>query len=106
MLEWSAFHSDWGGCRMGAETVLAVPYARPGAEVLRRRIAVSLIVGVHGVISGTWAARLPWIQGHIHASPGVLGAAMITLTAGSLALMPTTGLVTHRFGARAGMRIL
>jgi MFS family permease len=91
---------------MGAETVLAVPYARPGSEVRRGRIAVSLIFGVHGVISGTFAARLPWIQGHIHASPGMLGAVMITQTAGSLALMPTTGVVTHRFGARAGMRIL
>jgi MFS family permease len=91
---------------MGAETVLAVPYAQPDAEVRRGRVAVSLIFAVHGVVSGTFAARLPWIQTHIGAGPGVLGAVMIMQTAGALALMPATGRVTHRFGARAGMRIL
>ena len=91
---------------MGAETVLEVPYAQPDAEVRRGRIAVSLVFGVHGVISGTFAARLPWIQAHIHASPGVLGAVMITQTAGALVMMPLTGKVTHRLGARAGMRLL
>jgi len=91
---------------MGAETALAVPYARPGAEVRRGRIGVSLIFGVHGVISGTYASRLPWLQTHIGASPGVLGAVMITLTVGALAAMPATGFLVHRFGARNGMRLL
>ena len=90
----------------GAETVLAVPRTRPGAEEGRGRLAVSLIFGVHGVISGTYASRLPWLQTHIGASPGVLGAVMITLTVGALAAMPATGFVVHRFGARAGMRML
>lgn len=91
---------------MGAEAVIAVPFARPGAEERRGRIAVGLIFAVHGVISGTFAARLPWIQTQIHASPGVLGAVMITQTVGALAAMPATGRVVHRFGARTGMRIL
>ena len=91
---------------MGAETVIAAPYARPGSAELRGRIAVSLIFAVHGVVSGTFAARLPWIQTKIHASPGVLGAVMITQTIGALAAMPATGRVVHRFGARTGMRIL
>ena len=91
---------------MGAEAVITVPYARPGAEEQHARLAVSLIFAVHGVISGTFAARLPWIQTEIHASPGVLGAVMITQTLGALAAMPATGRVVHRFGARNGMRIL
>lgn len=91
---------------MGAEAVIAVPYARPGADERRGRIAVSLIFAVHGVISGTFAARLPWIQTKIHASPGVLGAVMITQTIGALAAMPATGRIVHRLGARTGMRIL
>jgi MFS family permease len=91
---------------MGAGTVLAAAYARPGAEERRGRIAVSLIFVVHGVISGTYAARLPWLQDHIRASPGVLGAVMITQTVGALAAMPATGRVVHRLGARTGMRIL
>ena len=54
----------------------------------------------------TFAARVPWIQAHIHATPGVLGAALITETAGALAAMPATARVVHRFGAKAGMRVL
>ena len=91
---------------MGAEAVIAVPYTRPGYGERRGRIAVSLIFAVHGVISGTFAARLPWLQMKIHASPGVLGAVMITQTLGALAAMPATGRVVHRFGARTGMRVL
>lgn len=91
---------------MGAEAVIAVPLAAPGAQERRGRLAVSLIFAVHGVNSGTFAARVPWIQTHIHASTGVLGAAMITPTLGALAAMPATGRVVHRFGARTGMRIL
>jgi MFS family permease len=91
---------------VGAEAVIALPYVKPGADERRGRLAVSLIFAVHGVISGTFAARLPWIQTEIHASPGVLGAVMITQTVGALAAMPATGRVVHRFGARTGMRIL
>lgn len=91
---------------MGAELAVAVPFAAPGVQERRGRVAVSLIFAVHGVISGTFAARVPWIQAHIHASPGVLGAALITETAGALAAMPATARVVHRFGAKSGMRIL
>jgi hypothetical protein len=91
---------------MGTEMAVTVPYAAPGSEVRRGRVAVSLIFAVHGVISGTFAARVPWIQNNIHASPGVLGAALITETAGALAAMPATALVVHRVGAKTGMRVL
>ncbi len=91
---------------MGAEAVIAVPFASSGAQKVRGRLAVSLIFAVHGVISGTIAARLPWIQTNIHASTGVLGAALITQTVGALAAMPATGRMVHRYGARTGMRIL
>lgn len=91
---------------MGAELAVAVPYAAPWEQVRRGRTSVGLIFAVHGVISGTFAARVPWIQAHIHASPGVLGAVLITETAGALAAMPATALVVHRFGAKTGMRVL
>lgn len=91
---------------METETAVAIPHAEPAAQARRGRLAVSLVFAVHGVISGTFAARVPWIQAHIHASPGVLGAVLITETAGALAAMPATGYVVHRFGAKTGMRIL
>lgn len=91
---------------MDAEAAIATPHVEPAAQERRGRLAVSLIFAVHGVISGTFAARVPWIQAHIHASPGVLGAVLITETAGALAAMPATALAVHRFGAKTGMRIL
>ncbi len=91
---------------MSADATVVAPYAGPGVLERRGRTAVNMIFAVHGVISGTFAARLPWIQNHIHASPGVLGAVMVTQTAGALLLMPATGVVTHRVGAKNAMRIL
>ncbi|HEV2344064.1 MAG TPA: MFS transporter [Actinocrinis sp.] len=91
---------------MGAGSAIAVARTHPAAEEQRGRLAVSLIFAVHGVISGTFAARTPWIQTNIHASTGVLGAVMITPTLGALAVMPAISRVVHHFGARTGMRIL
>ena len=78
----------------------------PGHGVRRGRIAISLVFAVHGTVTGTYSARLPWIADHVHASPGVLGAAMITPTVGALLAMPLTGHVVHRFGGRAALRLL
>ena len=61
---------------------------------------------MHGTVTGTYAARLPWIADHVHATPGVLGAAMISPTVGALVAMPMTGRLVHRFGGRASMRLL
>jgi predicted MFS family arabinose efflux permease len=82
----------------------AVPDAPAARD--RTRAAVGLIFAVHGVVTGTYASRLPWIASHIHASPGVLGAAMITPTIGALVAMPRTGALVHRLGGRTGMRVL
>ena len=35
---------------MGAELAVAVPYAAPGAQARRGRVAVNLLFAVHGVI--------------------------------------------------------
>lgn len=72
----------------------------------RDRIAVSLVFAVHGTVAGTYASRLPWIAAHVHASPGVLGAAMVAPTIGALLTMPLTGHIAHRLGGRAAMRLL
>lgn len=82
-----------------------VPRTR-GPSPRRDRIAVSLVFGVHGTVTGTYASRLPWIAGHVHASPGVLGAAMITPTVGALLTMPFTSHLVHRLGGRTALRLL
>ena len=61
---------------------------------------------MHGTVTGTYAARLPWIADHVHATPGVLGAAMIAPTAGALVAMPLSGRIVHRLGGRAAVRLL
>jgi MFS family permease len=77
-----------------------------GPSARRDRIAISLVFAVHGTVTGSYAARLPWIAEHVHATPGVLGAAMITPTVGALLAMPLTGRLVHRLGGRAAMRLL
>lgn len=85
----------------------AEPVESAAAPSVRRgRIAVSAIFAVHGVVAGTYAGRLPWLQSHIHATPGVLGAVMIAQAVGAMVAAPATGVAVHRFGAKTGMRIL
>jgi MFS family permease len=77
-----------------------------GPSARRDRIAISLVFAVHGTVTGTYAARLPWIADHVHATPGVLGAALIAPTLGALVAMPMSGRIVHRLGGRAAVRLL
>lgn len=80
---------------------------KESAQRIRRdRIAISLVFAVHGTVEGTYASRLPWIADHVHATPGVLGAAMIAPTAGALLCMPLAGRIVHRLGARTALRLM
>src|SRR5579875_2305035 len=74
--------------------------------VRRGRIAVGAIFALHGTANGVYAGRLPWIQQHIHATPGVLGAVLVASTLGAITAAPATGVVIRRLGARTGMRVL
>jgi fucose permease len=75
-------------------------------SVRRGRIAVSAIFAVHGAVQGSYAGRLPWLQNHIHAAPGILGAVMIAQAFGAMLAAPATGMVVNRLGAKAGTRAL
>jgi MFS family permease len=91
----------------GAEvSTMGRVHSNRGPSARRDRIAISLVFAVHGTVAGTYAGRLPWIAAHVHAGPGVLGAAMITPTIGALLTMPMTGHIAHRFGGRTAMRLL
>jgi len=80
--------------------------ASPATGRARDRTAISLVFAVHGTVAGAYASRLPWIAAHVHAGPGVLGAAMIAPTVGALLAMPMTGHIVHRLGARSALRLL
>ena len=77
-----------------------------GSSARRDRIAIAFVFAVHGMVTGTYASRLPWIENHVHASTGVLGAAMISTTVGALVAMPFTGHLVHRLGGRLSLRVL
>jgi MFS family permease len=70
------------------------------------RVAIGAVFAAHGAVQGTFATRIPAISEHLHLTPGSLGIALLMPGVGALALMPTTGRVIHRLGARAATRLL
>ncbi|MFF3493969.1 MFS transporter [Streptomyces sp. NPDC002795] len=73
-------------------------------ELKRARYAVATVFCVHGAVTGSFATRVPWIQEHAGVSAGQLGLALAFPAIGASLSMPLAGSVTHRFGARAGLR--
>jgi predicted MFS family arabinose efflux permease len=72
----------------------------------RARIATSVIFTAHGAVTGTFAARVPWIAGHVGAEVGTLGLALLMPGLGSLLAMPLSGRLVHRFDLRSLVRVL
>ncbi|WP_249997641.1 MFS transporter [Actinoplanes sp. M2I2] len=80
-----------------------------GTEVsgLRRaRVATSAIFAAHGAVTGTFAARVPWIADHVGVGPGGLGIALLMPGVGALVAMPLSGRLVHRFDLRSLVRVL
>ncbi|WP_117215860.1 MFS transporter [Allorhizocola rhizosphaerae] len=75
-------------------------------SVISARWAVATIFAVHGVVSGSFAARIPWIKEHLMLSDGQLGLALVMPALGSLTTMPFAGRLVTRFGGRATTRVL
>jgi predicted MFS family arabinose efflux permease len=74
--------------------------------VRRARIAVSLVFAIHGAVTGTFAARVPWIAEHVHTDPGGLGLALLFVSIGSLTAMPFAGRLVHAVRARVAVPAL
>lgn len=73
-------------------------------QLRRARLAIAAVFCVHGAVTGNFATRVPWIQEHAGVSAGQLGLALAFPAIGSSLLMPLSGAVTHRFGARGALR--
>ena len=56
-------------------------------ELRAARVATSVIFAVHGAVTGTFAARLPWLADHVGVSAGGLGVALLMPGLGALAAM-------------------
>jgi Major Facilitator Superfamily len=73
-----------------------VTAAAPTVSVRRARRATAVVFAVHGGVTGSFAARLPWIAAHAGVGVGRLGAALLMPTAGALLAMPFSGRLAHR----------
>ncbi|MGX6601810.1 MFS transporter [Micromonosporaceae bacterium Da 78-11] len=72
----------------------------------RARISTSAIFAAHGAVTGTFAARVPWIADHVGLGAGGLGIALLMPGAGALLAMPLSGRLVHRFDLRTLVRVL
>jgi MFS family permease len=73
--------------------------------VRRARWAVAIIFAVHGAVSGSFAARIPWIADHLNMSAGQLGLALVMPALGALSGMPFAGRAVGRFGGKTATRL-
>ncbi len=71
-----------------------------------QRAGVSVIFTIHGMVQGTFAARIPAIAEHLHLSAGLLGLALLMPAVGSLSLMPRAGWLIHRTGLRTSTQMM
>jgi MFS family permease len=72
------------------------------------RWAAAIVFAMHGIVSGTLAARMPWIAEHVGVGAGVgkLGYALVMPAVGGLLTMPFAGRVVHRIGTRRATQVL
>ncbi len=74
--------------------------AMPSSEVRRARRASAVVFAVHGCVTGSFAARVPWIASHVGIDAGRLGLALLMPGIGALLAMPFSGRLAHRYAFR------
>jgi predicted MFS family arabinose efflux permease len=72
----------------------------------RARAATSVMFAVHGAVTGTFAARVPWLADHVGVGAGGLGIALLMPGVGALLAMPLSGRLVHRYDLRTLVRVL
>jgi MFS family permease len=58
------------------------------------------VFAVHGCVTGSFAARVPWIAGHVGVDVGHLGLALLMPGIGAMVAMPFSGRLAHRHAFR------
>jgi MFS family permease len=72
----------------------------PSAAARRARVATAAVFTVHGCVTGSLAARIPWIASHVGVGFGGLGVALVMPAVGALLAMPFAGRLAHRYELR------
>jgi MFS family permease len=78
----------------------------PARPLGRARLGVAIAFAVHGTVAGTFASRIPALQGRLHLTAGQLGLALVMPAIGASLAMPLAGRITHRLGSRSTLRLL
>lgn len=55
---------------------------------------------IHGLVVGTWVARIPAVQTALRLSNGILGLTLLSSAAGAVSTIPLTGWLVSRFGSK------
>ncbi len=66
---------------------------------------MAVTFGLHGVASGSWAGRIPWVKEVRHLSAAGLGLALMGAAIGGLLSAPLAAVLISRFGSRGTTRI-
>lgn len=69
-------------------------------DVERARRATAAVFAVHGAVTGSFAARVPWIAAHVGVDVGHLGVALLMPGIGAMVAMPFSGRLAHRYAFR------
>jgi MFS family permease len=76
------------------------------AGLRHARVATGVVFAVHGAVTGTFAARIPWVAQHVGVGVGGLGVALLMPGLGAIAAMPLSGRLIHRHSLRSLVRVL
>jgi MFS family permease len=68
-------------------------------QLIIRRIAVSVFFFANGFLYANWTARLPELQRFFGLNDSQLGTVLFCIALGSMAAMPFSGWLAHRFGS-------
>jgi MFS family permease len=72
----------------------------PSPAVRHARVATAVVFVVHGCVTGSFAARIPWIAAHVGVGVGGLGVALLMPAVGALLAMPFSGGLAYRYALR------
>ena len=70
------------------------------SRAVRARRGTALVFAVHGCVTGSFAARVPWIAAHVGIDVGHLGLALLMPGIGAMLAMPFSGRLAHRYAFR------
>ena len=69
-------------------------------QLRNARRATAVVFAAHGCVTGSFAARVPWIAQHVGVDVGHLGLALLMPGIGAVVAMPFSGRLAHRFAFR------